>query len=56
MILFLTVLEVYETYYAADDAPTSPEALLDGPGDAVASSEAADMSMDISKAQSDQRR
>jgi predicted PurR-regulated permease PerM len=56
MILFLTVLEVYETYYAADDTPTSPEPAPDGMDNAVESSRAADMSVDASKPQSEQRR
>jgi predicted PurR-regulated permease PerM len=34
MILFLTVLEVYETYYAPVDEPAPPEVVLALPGDA----------------------
>ena len=33
MILFLTVLEVYETYYVRDDAPAPPEVVLATPSD-----------------------
>ena len=51
MILFLTVLEVYETYYASDDTPAAPESVPDGTEDAGESSGTSDMSMDVPKSQ-----